>query len=227
MATGSVRAAAIVSIGDAFLRVGRSRRLAWSYALNSFFPIIRQGPYSGGPPAGMNSISMCCALRRAALGAIVSLILCELTARAVRVFVYPAFTRLTARRREQLIVRELDGLKRRVVARPCIYPLPCARCDLHGSFYAASVHLRSLSHKLESLQASYPQMSVRRLLCPVVKCGFSRSSALLASFGGDLSSSLGGEFFGAGLAAHAGEFGDRERFLLHACNIPRGPHASR
>ena len=116
----------------------------------------------GGSPVGMRFISMCCALPRAALGAILSLILCELTARAVRVFVYPAFTRLTARRREQLIVRELDGLKRRVVARPCIYPLPCARCDSHGSFYAASVHLRSLSHKLESLQASYPHMSVRR-----------------------------------------------------------------
>ena len=120
------------------------------------------GAILGGPPAGMN-LSLCVALSaRAALGAIVSLILCELTARAVRVFVYPAFTRLTARRREQLIVRELDGLKRRVVARPCIYPLPCARCDSHGSFYAASVHLRSLSHKLESLQASYPHMSVRR-----------------------------------------------------------------
>jgi len=41
-----------------------------------------------------------------------------------------------------------------------------------------------------------------------------------------LSSPLGRELLGARLAAHAGEFGDRERFL-HACNIPRGRHGSR
>jgi hypothetical protein len=62
-------------------------------------------------------------------------------------------------------VKELDGLKRRVVARPCIYPFPCARQVLNHfarELHAASFHLRSLSHKLESLQASYPQMLVRR-----------------------------------------------------------------
>ena len=126
------RVVAIVSIGDAVLRVGRSRRMAWSYGLQplrersvkiferhdvfavfearpthnqsgfffavaaaahgfgscSFFKLVKfvhtcsfisdnsTGASSlGGPPVGMRFISMCCALRRAALGAILSLLL--------------------------------------------------------------------------------------------------------------------------------------------------------
>ena len=52
------------------------------------------------------------------------------------------------------------------------------------------------------------------------------NAAFLAGLRSNFPSSLGGEFLGARLAAHAGEFGDREGFF-HACNIPRGWHASR
>ena len=59
--------------------------------------------------------------------------------------------------------------------------------------------LRSLSHKLESLQASYPHMSVQRRLCRGVKRGFARSSAFLASFGGDLFRRSGESFWARAL----------------------------
>ena len=168
MASGTVRVVAIVSIGDAFLRVGRSRRLAWSYGLQplrerpvkiferhdilavfearpthnqsgvlfavaaaahgfgscSLFKLVKfvhtfsfitdnsTGASSfGGPPVGMRFISLCCTLRRAALGAILSLILCELTARAVRVFEYPAIV-ATARRREQRLSKSERKMRR-------------------------------------------------------------------------------------------------------------------
>ena len=168
MVSGNVRVAAIVSIGDAFPRVGRSRRMALSYGLQplrerpvkilerhdvfavfearptdshsgflftsaaaahgfgscSFFERVKfvhtcslvsdnsAGASSlGGPPVGMRFISMCCALRRAALGAILSLILCELTARAVRVFEYPAIV-ATARRREQRLSKSERKMRR-------------------------------------------------------------------------------------------------------------------
>ena len=57
------------------------RALASSWSSSSirvsFIPDNSTGASSfGGPPVGMRFISMCCALRRAALGAILSLILC-------------------------------------------------------------------------------------------------------------------------------------------------------
>ena len=77
------------------------------------FPIIRQRASSlGGPPVGTRFISMCCALRRAGLGAILSLILFELTARAVRVFEYPAICATSARRREQRLSKSERKMRR-------------------------------------------------------------------------------------------------------------------
>jgi hypothetical protein len=92
------------------------RALASSWSSSSirvsFIPDNSTGASSfGGPPVGMRFISMCCALRRAALGAILSLILCELTARAVRVFEYPAIV-ATARRREQRLSKSERKMRR-------------------------------------------------------------------------------------------------------------------
>ena len=132
MESGNAPVVEIVSIGDAFLRVGRSRRLAWSYGLQplrersvkiferhdvfavfeawpthnqsgvfvavaaaahgfgscSFFELVKLlhtfsfvsdnstgASFLGSPPVGMKFGSLCCALHRAALGAILSLIL--------------------------------------------------------------------------------------------------------------------------------------------------------
>lgn len=75
-------------------------------------------------------------------------------------------------------------------------------------------HLRSLSHAIENLQASYPHITARRCLRLLVKA---RSAALLA----DIAQLLLGKFLSAGLTAHTRKFCDGE--VLHVTTIPRAP----
>ena len=108
---------------------------------------------------------MCCALRRAVLGAILSLILFRTYRARGQGVRDPAFTRLDGTKERTTIVKERDGLKRRGGSPSVYLPVSLRKAgfkSLRAGLQAASFHLRSLSHKLESLQASYPHMSVRR-----------------------------------------------------------------
>jgi hypothetical protein len=79
-------------------------------------------------------------------------------------------------------VKELDGLKRRVVARPCIYPLPCARCDFARELlrrFCPSAVIVSQAGKLASKLSPYVGAALIMSCCQVWPCAVGRLSCQL------------------------------------------------